>query len=81
MPYFPLLFLLICVLRRNYWHSSLSLAMAASKEELISQVQNALKSHQSGDISNALLGILFCAHSFTHSCSCTLPNRISVSFE
>ncbi len=56
MQYFPLFFLLICVLRRNYWHSNLSLAMAASKEELISQVQNALKSHQSGDISNALLG-------------------------
>jgi len=56
MQHIPFLFLLICVLRRNYWHSYPSLAMAASREELVNQVQNALKSHQNGDISTALLG-------------------------
>jgi len=79
--YIPFLFLLICVLRRSYWHPNLSVAMAASKEELVSHVQSALKFHQSGDISNALLGILICAHSFIHSCSYTLLKRIFVCSE
>ena len=55
--YFPFLFLLICVFRRSFRHTNMSVAMALSKEELVNNVQSALKSHQSGDISNALLGM------------------------